>query len=202
MTALLTTVFERFEQVVRETRPAIVGITALITTRGNALALAEIAKEYGCYVIFGGPDPTGKPERYLKHTGKDGDGNPVVDIIVWDEGEETIVELMNHLVERGDFAPDLSEIAGLRYLDSDGKVVSTEHRAPIQDVDALPFPARDLVDIEAYRRAWSGRHGYWSLSIINTRGCPYACTWCQKGIFGRTYRSRSAENSALGNEAY
>jgi anaerobic magnesium-protoporphyrin IX monomethyl ester cyclase len=60
----------------------------------------------------------------------------------------------------------------------------------------LPFPARDLLDMDAYREHWRKKHGYWSLSIINTRGCPYACTWCQKGIFGRSYRSRSAANVA------
>jgi radical SAM superfamily enzyme YgiQ (UPF0313 family) len=63
-------------------------------------------------------------------------------------------------------------------------------------MDSIPFPSRDLIDIEAYRRGWTAAHGYWSLSIINTRGCPYACTWCQKGIFGRSYRSRSPENAA------
>ncbi|MEW5961745.1 MAG: radical SAM protein, partial [Chloroflexota bacterium] len=61
---------------------------------------------------------------------------------------------------------------------------------------ALPFPARDLVDLDAYRDAWRKAHGYWSLSLINTRGCPYACSWCQKAVFGRTYRHRSAANSA------
>jgi len=50
--------------------------------------------------------------------------------------------------------------------------------------------------MEAYRRAWRKAHGYWALSIVNTRGCPYACAWCQKAIFGRTHRFRSPANSA------
>lgn len=184
--------YDNFEQVMIRCRPKIVGLTALITTRSHALKLAEIAKRYGAYVIFGGPDPTGKPEAYLRH--KDSTGCPVVDVVVWDEGEITLTELMDHLTGRT--GRELSEIAGLRYLDERGEMISTAHRPPIADLDTIPFPARDLIDVNAYRDAWVAAHGYWSLSTINTRGCPYACTWCQKGIFGRSYRSRSAANAA------
>ncbi len=74
------------------------------------------------------------------------------------------------------------------------------HTAPRplrRDLDQIPFPARDLLDLEAYRRAWTSRHGYWSLSVITTRGCPYSCAWCQKGVFGKSFRARSPESVAL-----
>jgi radical SAM superfamily enzyme YgiQ (UPF0313 family) len=187
--------YDSFEQAMQTYKPKIVGLTALITTRNNALKLAEIAKRHGAYVIFGGPDPTGKPEAYLRHLGAD--GQRVVDVIVWDEGEVTLIELMNHLTGRnGAELLSLSMIAGLRYLDDSGELVSTAHRPAITDMDSIPFPARDLIDLDAYKKHWTAAHGYWSLSVINTRGCPYACTWCQKGIFGRSYRSRSAANAA------
>src|SRR5258707_1784121 len=171
--------YDSFEQTMRDHQPWIVGITALITTRNHALKLAEIAKRYGAYIIFGGPDPTGKPEAYLRHT--DSHGNRVVDVIVWDEGEATIIELMNHLTGRASLT--LQQIKGLRYLNNRDELESTPRRPAIEDMDSIPFPARDLIDVEAYKRHWIAAHGYWSLSIINTRGCPYACTWCQKGIF-------------------
>ena len=76
------------------------------------------------------------------------------------------------------------------------RLIARPTAAAIADLDTIPFPARDLIDVDAYRAAWIAAHGYWSLSMINTRGCPYACTWCQKGIFGRSYRSRSAANAA------
>jgi radical SAM superfamily enzyme YgiQ (UPF0313 family) len=184
--------FACFERALLQYSPAIVGFTALITTRANALALATIAKRHGATVIFGGPDPTGKPESYLRHTDKD--GRRVVDWIVWDEGEVTLIELMDHLTGR--HTGEVSQIAGLRYLDAADQLCSTAPRAQIDDLDSMPFPARDLINVDAYRRAWMAAHGYWSLSLINTRGCPYACTWCQKGIFGRSYRARSAINAA------
>jgi radical SAM superfamily enzyme YgiQ (UPF0313 family) len=184
-----------FEQAMIRYQPKIVGLTALITTRRNALALAEIAKKHGAIVIFGGPDPTGKPEAYLRHT--NADGQRVVDLVVWDEGEATIIELMNHLTGRnGADLISLKQIKGLRFINDKGELESTLRRPPITDMDSIPFPARDLIDMEAYKTNWRAKNGYWSLSIINTRGCPYACTWCQKGIFGRSYRSRSAENVA------
>jgi anaerobic magnesium-protoporphyrin IX monomethyl ester cyclase len=185
--------YDCFEQAMIEYKPKIVGLTALITTRNNALKLAEIGKKHGAYVIFGGPDPTGKPEAYLRHV--DEHGQRVVDLIVWDEGEVTIIELMDHLTGRNTATP-LSQIQGLRYLNEHDELVSTLRRPAIDDMDSIPFPDRELIDVEAYRHHWTAAHGYWSLSMINTRGCPYSCTWCQKGIFGRSYRSRSAANAA------
>src|SRR5450631_1850320 len=58
--------YDSFARTMEAYQPRIVGITALITTRTHALKLAEIAKQFGAYVIFGGPDPTGKPEAYLR----------------------------------------------------------------------------------------------------------------------------------------
>jgi radical SAM superfamily enzyme YgiQ (UPF0313 family) len=66
-----------------------------------------------------------------------------------------------------------------------------------RELDQIPLPARDLIDLEAYRRAWTSQHGYWSLSVITTRGCPYSCAWCQKGVFGKSFRARSPESVAL-----
>lgn len=187
--------YDSFEQAMIKYQPRIVGLTALITTRRNALRLAEIAKRHGAYVIFGGPDPTGKPEAYLRHVGSD--GQRVVDVVVWDEGELTIIELMDHLTGRnGADMFSIRQINGLRFLNERDEIESTPRRAPINDLDSLPFPARDLLDMDAYREHWRKKHGGWSLSVIATRGCPYACTWCQKGIFGRSYRSRSAANVA------
>ncbi len=61
----------------------------------------------------------------------------------------------------------------------------------IRDLDALPFPAWDLVDIESYRKIWLQHHGYFSLNLATTRGCPFKCNWCAKPIYGNRYTSRS-----------
>jgi radical SAM superfamily enzyme YgiQ (UPF0313 family) len=186
--------YSEFEDYMKRVRPPVVGITALITVRRHALILAEIAKRYGAQVIMGGPDPTGIPDRYLLY--KASDGTHPVDVVVFDEAELTIGELADHLFQRGDYIRDIHDIAGLRLRGEDGKIIATGPRPLISDLDSIPLPARDLVDYEPYKENWRKAHGYWSLSIINTRGCPYSCAWCQKAVFGRTYRSRSAANSA------
>jgi anaerobic magnesium-protoporphyrin IX monomethyl ester cyclase len=56
------------------------------------------------------------------------------------------------------------------------------------------MPAWDLVDLEAYREIWQKHHGYFSLNIATTRGCPYKCNWCAKPIYGNRYHSRSPEH--------
>jgi anaerobic magnesium-protoporphyrin IX monomethyl ester cyclase len=63
-------------------------------------------------------------------------------------------------------------------------------------VDGLPFPAWDLVDVPRYRRIWRERHGYYSMNMVTTRGCPYHCNWCAKPIWGQRYNTRSPENVA------
>jgi len=168
--------YAEFDDYMRRRRPPVVGITSLITVRRHALILAEIAHRYGAAVILGGPDPTGLPDRYLKH--RDGRGEFPVDLVVFDEGEQTMLELADFLLGNPAGATRLEEIPGLRLRGPDGRVVAAAPRPLIADLDSLPFPARDLVDLDAYRRAWRNAHGYWALSIINTRGCPYACPWC------------------------
>jgi radical SAM superfamily enzyme YgiQ (UPF0313 family) len=61
-------------------------------------------------------------------------------------------------------------------------------------LDALPFPAWDLVDIQKYKKIWLERHGHYSMNMVTTRGCPYHCNWCAKPIWGQRYNSRSPEN--------
>ena len=63
----------------------------------------------------------------------------------------------------------------------------------MRDLDSLPMPAWDLIDIEPYRQLWLKHHGYFSLNIATTRGCPYKCNWCAKPIYGNRYNSRAPE---------
>jgi radical SAM superfamily enzyme YgiQ (UPF0313 family) len=56
---------------------------------------------------------------------------------------------------------------------------------------SLPFPARDLIDLEPYRKAWIGAHGYFSTNMVSSRGCPFHCNWCAKPISGNKFHLRS-----------
>jgi anaerobic magnesium-protoporphyrin IX monomethyl ester cyclase len=72
----------------------------------------------------------------------------------------------------------------------------TPIRAPIADLDRIPEPAWDLLDIQAYRQAWRDAHGYFAMSLVTSRGCPYRCNWCAKPIYGSNYRCVSAARAA------
>ncbi len=78
----------------------------------------------------------------------------------------------------------------------DGAVHRTPARPVLKDLDTLPFPARDLLDIQKYRTAWTSRHGYFSMNMVTTRGCPFHCNWCAKPLYGQVYNSRSPQQVA------
>jgi anaerobic magnesium-protoporphyrin IX monomethyl ester cyclase len=78
----------------------------------------------------------------------------------------------------------------------DGQLVYGPPRAPIACLDELPLPAWDLIAIEDYRQVWQNAHGYFSLNLVTSRGCPYRCNWCAKPIYGDTYRHLSPDRVA------
>lgn len=171
-------------------KPKVVGFGVLATVRRAALRLAALAKQHGAVVIMGGADPTARPETYLSPI--DG-GAPVVDVVTVGEADETMLALLPFLMRGEVSGPALGAIQGIAYRDADGEIVATPRRPLIDDVDSLPFPARDLVDFAPYREAWREKHGIFSMSIIATRGCPFNCAWCQKIVFGRSFRPRDPE---------
>jgi anaerobic magnesium-protoporphyrin IX monomethyl ester cyclase len=155
----------------------------LTNMRNAALEMAKISKRFGCTVIVCSSDSTDQYERYFPSG---------VDYIILGEGEVTLSELLAMLEKRG----DVSEVAGLAFKKF-GSTVVTASRTVLRDLDSLPLPAWDLVDIDAYRKIWIKHHGYFSLNIATTRGCPYKCNWCAKPIYGNRYNSRSPEKVIL-----
>jgi anaerobic magnesium-protoporphyrin IX monomethyl ester cyclase len=81
-------------------------------------------------------------------------------------------------------------------LDAGGLLRRTGGRRPRPDLDDLPLPAWDLLDVEAYRSRWRQAHGFFSWNAAASRGCPYSCNWCAKPTFGRGYTQRSAASVA------
>jgi len=184
---------DAFRAALAQHRPRLVGISALATVRAAALRLAAIAKASGALVVLGGADPTGRPEAYLKANGR----GRAVDIVVVGEGEQTFVALLNRLKAAGwRLDIPLEDLPGLALPAEDGAIHKTADCAHIKDLDTIPFPARDLVDLDRYQSAWRKAHGFSSLSVIASRGCPYNCAWCQKSVFGRSSRVRSPRSVA------
>lgn len=174
---------DAFVHALESQRPPVVGIYATVVSRHIALRMAAAAKRRGIAVVAGGPDPSAAPEAYLK------DGS--VDVVCRGEGEVTAVNLVRHYLE--DTPSDLHDIRGLSFR-ANGEVVHTEDQPYVEDLDEVPFPARDLMDWEAYRATTRRYHGVSQLTVMTARGCPFQCTWCCKPIFGARYRHRSAKN--------
>lgn len=153
----------------------------LTNMREAAYEMIALAKEKGCTVVVSGSDSTDHYEEYL-HKG--------ADFILLGEAEATLLELANTIrAHENNFAG----IQGLAYK-QDKVFIKTERRAVLKDLDLLPFPAWDLVDVELYRRWWLKNAGYFSMNMATTRGCPFKCNWCAKPIYGNRYNSRSPEN--------
>jgi len=182
---------EAFESLLEVARPTAVVVmednfnflTKMCTTvrRDSALAMITAARARGCKVAVNGPDASDNPAVYLAAG---------ADAVVLGEGETATLDLIDHW-ERG--TGELGAIAGLVLPGSAG-LERTAVRRALQDLDALPHPAWDLLDVSAYRGAWTAAHGEFSWSMAASRGCPYACNWCAKPTFGRRYTTRSPQD--------
>jgi anaerobic magnesium-protoporphyrin IX monomethyl ester cyclase len=157
----------------------------LLRMREAALTMIDLARARGIPVVVAGSDATDHPEVYL------GRGAAMV---VTGEGEATIVDALDVMIGRRT-APD-GGVPGTCWLDEDGRIVRSAARPFLRDLDGLPLPAWDLVDVERYRAVWSARHGYFSMNLATTRGCPYHCNWCAKPIYGQRYAARAPERVA------
>jgi anaerobic magnesium-protoporphyrin IX monomethyl ester cyclase len=158
----------------------LVGISADTSRHGRALKIARDAKEAGASTVMGGPHVTFLDEESLSE--------PCLDFVIRGEGELTAVELADALVGGG----PLDGIRGLSYR-RDGAFVRNPGREPISDLDAMPFPARELLDMDRYRRAEMAKRKL--TSIISSRGCPSGCRFCSSSRFsGRRWRARSVDS--------
>jgi anaerobic magnesium-protoporphyrin IX monomethyl ester cyclase len=152
----------------------------LTVMRQAAFTMSTMAKGFGSIVIINSSDSSDHYEKYMEHG---------VDYVIRGEGEETLKELLSFL----DQGKDPSSIAGLAFK-KNGKSIVTPARSVMRDLDALPLPAWDLIDLKPYQSLWRKHNGYFSLNLATTRGCPYKCNWCAKPIYGNRYTARSPEH--------
>lgn len=129
-------------------------------------------------------DVSDHPEVYCAHG---------VQYALLGEADTSLVELLGVLLRRK--AGPIEAIAGLA-LPITGGIHRTASRAPERWPDTFPFPAWDLLNVERYRTAWRQAHGYFSVNMVTTRGCPFHGNWCAKPIWGQRYAMRSPANVA------
>lgn len=179
---------EELKDEIKKNENDIMGISCMTPFLENSLNIVGYVKEImpKTPVILGGPHPTVLPRETLKIRG--------VDYIVIGEGEITLLELIK-TIEKG---RSLAKVKGIGYKEG-GKIKITEPRPPIENLDELPMPARDLLPTFDY---YCERFGidYFTeppaTTMFTSRGCPFNCNFCQPtvhNLFGRKTRFRSPE---------
>lgn len=152
----------------------------LSNMRKAAWQIAQYSKHLGYPIAICSSDATDHFNDYLQNG---------FDYVMIGESEQTLLELSSVIEKKG----CLDQVAGLVYRE--GEALKINRKRPIMhELDKLPLPAWDLIDLEPYRRRWKSRWGYFSINIATTRGCPYKCNWCAKPIYGNAYNMRSPQN--------
>jgi anaerobic magnesium-protoporphyrin IX monomethyl ester cyclase len=183
-----------FDACFRATAPRIVALyednfnflskMCLGRVRQAALSMAQTSRAAGALVVAAGSDVSDDPLPYLTNG---------ADYALVGEPDHALAELAAALLQ-GAGSP--RDIAGVVTLGADSQLRRAASRAPERELDRLPPPAWDLVDVESYRDAWRSRHGRFSLNLVTTRGCPFHCNWCAKPIWGQRYAMHSPQRVA------
>lgn len=156
----------------------VVGITALTSNARRGRELGHQARKLGKFVVLGGPHPTIAPEYFLD--------DDCCDVTVQSEGDYVMPEILDNIDKRDNW-PNIRSIAFMR----DGEMVTTERRPFIKNLDELPFPAYHLYDMPRFFKKMVNP----GIPIVSSRGCPYACTFCDAEMTPRNYRAMSAERT-------
>ena len=164
---------------IRALRPHVVGVHTKTLTSARAIEVARLAREAGAVAVAGGPDSATRTELYLREG---------FDAVVPSEGEGAIDELARAAAD-GRAVEGLSGVVVLR----EGRLVRGPPRPFLKDLDSLPLPAWELIDMEAYLAHWQRATGERRAAVLTSRGCPFDCSWCSKPTFGRTFRQQSPE---------
>ncbi|MDD5440250.1 MAG: radical SAM protein, partial [Candidatus Omnitrophica bacterium] len=169
--------------IIRADKPMTVGISSATPNFSSAVKIAGLAKEIdpGIKVVAGGIHASALPELVLEQTG-------AFDIVVIGEGENTMVELARAFQEGTGY----EGVAGIAYR-KQGIITRTAPRPFIQDVDSLPLPARDLIDIALFFPNLFNIRKRRTAGMITSRGCPFKCYFCASHItMGAGYRPHSS----------
>lgn len=175
--------------IIAEYRPDILAITSFSLEAEVTHDLTARVKEVlpHCRIFLGGPYPTSDPLKAIQ--------DPHIDIAFIGEGEWSLLEVLTSM-ENGD---DLEAIKGIAFRHN-GEVVNTGYPDMIPDLDDIPVPAWDLIDLD-FCFSRRGKRSMMNklqrsdraVSVFTTRGCPYQCTYCHN-VFGKKLRKHSTDH--------
>lgn len=174
---------EVVEKIKRE-KPTVVGVSCVSANYNLALEYLKAAKEVGSYTVLGGNHASsGDPKTLLEQA-------PYVDFLLFGEADYTVLELCEFLEQKRE---DYKNILGLAYRKG-GSVFVNDRRPFIENIDDIPQPVWDLVNMNKYtvsKFIWRGKG---AVPLMTSRGCPTFCIFCATSqVNGRKFRAQSAE---------
>ena len=178
--------FEQIKQEIASREPDIVGIAGPFTCQiENSVKVSDLAKQVNSEIltVVGGPHVTTVPKGFLEEAKS-------VDIAVAGEGEYIMPEIAAFFEGK----KALNEIRGIAFR-QDGEVKVNSSRDFIKNLDELPYPAYDLVDMEKYLNPKIGYRSFRNraVSMVTSRGCPFNCCFCSVHLhMGQGFRAHSA----------
>ena len=168
--------WDEYESAVAKAGAELIGITAMTPVCDTSYRALRAARPHCRHLVLGGAHVAAVKQRVFEDM-------PEIDFAMYGECENSFAKVVKALEE----GRDIGEMAG---------VITREKINPpaqfIENLDALPFPARDLLPTERYRYILSKGHGV--TSMFTSRGCPYKCVFCDKSTFASRWRARSADN--------
>ena len=169
--------FDKFNLLLKEFNPSIVGITFTTPLFNEMLKICESVKNFNEKVLLigGGAHASSFPEQTLKDS--------LLDVVVIGEGESKLLDIVDDV--------KLKKMKGI-CLKEKNNIISTEKAGLIKDLDALPFPAWEIYNYKEYKTSKLISRKNPVGWVETSRGCVYGCVYCNKSVFGRTFRIKSA----------
>lgn len=160
---------------VSEIKADIVGVTSTTPHLKEALKIPSLVNERNSKFIIGGPGVANESGFKFYESG--------YSVVCYGEGERTIIELINAFENK----LALQNVDGISFC-RDNKEIKTQPRELIENLDDIPFPARDLLDMEKYLSTWKEKMGVAITQMISSRGCQFSCKFCDRSVYGRKIR--------------
>lgn len=173
--------FSALQHVIQNDKPDVIGIYTNLMTKINVLKIIQHVRSdkdlRHTKIILGGPEVRNHAQNFLMYG---------ADVIVFGEGEQTMLELVKAFEEN----TSLADVKSIAYLDEHNNIIKTEERGLNKELDSLPMPNRKKIDLSKYIDTWKKHHGYSAINLSTMRGCPYTCRWCSRAVYGQSYRRR------------
>jgi len=176
--------YEFITSILAKRKPKVVGITSYSPTIYNSYELARWIKEFdqGIFTVVGGTHASALPQQTMSEC-------KYFDCLVYGEGEVTMYELVDNLNK----GKDISNLQGT-VVRSNGQIKTNPPREQIKDIDSLPFPARDKLELGKYKPYYNDYLRLPTTTMVTMRGCPYKCSFCSThNVWGNSARIMSAK---------